>query len=217
MRPDRRPRFPALLVVAAAFLAHPAGAAIYVYKDPAGSEHYTNSPGRRGYRLYRAESDPRPPGARHSLIAPRDRALARYSRYDAWIVEAAALYQIPEPLIRAVIRQESDYDPRAVSPAGARGLMQLMPETAKRMDVRDILDPRDNIFGGARLLRELATEFRGDLTLTLAAYNAGDAAVLRFSGVPPYNETREYVAAVTTYYRQYRALQDTVGASTAAP
>jgi len=115
--------------------------------------------------------------------------------------------------VRAIIRCESDYDPRAVSTAGARGLMQLLPETAKRMNVRDILDPHDNILGGVRLLRELANEFHGDLTLTVAAYNAGDAAVLRFSGIPPFAETRDYVAAVTAYYRRYRALEDPLEAS----
>ena len=91
--------------------------------------------------------------------------------------------------------------------------MQLMPETAKRLNVRDVLDPRENIFGGVRLLRELANEFHGDLTLTVAAYNAGDGAVLRFSGVPTYQQTREYVAAVMSAYRRYRAIQDSVQAA----
>jgi hypothetical protein len=83
-----------------------------------------------------------------------------------------------------------------------------MPETAKRLKVRDLLDPRDNIFGGVRLLRALANEFHGDLTLTIAAYNAGDGAVLRYAGVPPYQQTRDYVTAVTTYYRRYGAIAE---------
>ena len=107
-------------------------------------------------------------------VPPSDHDVARYTRYDEWIHQAATLYQIPEQLVRAVIRCESDYDPRAVSVSGARGLMQLMPDTATLMQVRDIDDPRENIFGGVRLLRILANEFNGDLELTIAAYNAGD-------------------------------------------
>ena len=212
---ERPARFLAVLAVGGmALLARSARAEIYVYKDATGADHFTNRPGDgKRYRLYRGGAEA--PAARSGgrPTPPRDRDAARYTRYDPWIVQAAALYQMPEPLIRAIIRQESDYDPRAVSLAGARGLMQLMPDTAKRMNVRDILDPRDNILGGVRFLRELATEFHGDLTLTVAAYNAGDAAVLRFSGVPPFPETRDYVAAVTAYYRRYRALEDPLEAS----
>src|SRR5208337_3016014 len=108
----------------------------------------------------------------------------------------------------AVIRCESDYDPRAVSISGARGLMQLMPDTASLMQVRDSDDPRENIFGGVRLLRVLANEFNGDLELTIAAYNAGDGSVIRYGGIPAYAETREYVVAVTKFYRRYRSLND---------
>ena len=139
-------------------------------------------------------------------VPPSDRDVGRYTRYDDWIREAATLYQIPDPLVRAIIRCESDYDPRAVSVSGARGLMQLMPETASLMQVRDIDDPRDNIFGGVRLLRILANEFNGDLELTVAAYNAGDGAVIRFGGIPPFAQTRDYVVNVTRYYRRYRSL-----------
>ena len=132
----------------------------------------------------------------------------------SWIRQAATLYQIPEQLVRAIIRCESDYDPRAVSVAGARGLMQLMPDTAELMQVRDIDDPRENIFGGVRLLRILANEFNGDLELTVAAYNAGDGAVIRFGGIPPFTQTRDYVVSVTRYYRRYRSISDIVQAST---
>jgi soluble lytic murein transglycosylase-like protein len=216
MAPDRRTlcRTAVLAAVGTALLARSARAEIYVYKDARGGEHFTNVPGDAShYRVYHGRADLPLPPSNHRSVAPRDRDPARYSRYDRWIVQAASLYQIPEPLVRAIIRCESDYDPRAVSAAGARGLMQLLPETAKRMNVRDILDPHDNILGGVRLLRELANEFHGDLTLTVAAYNAGDAAVLRFSGIPPFAETRDYVAAVTAYYRRYRALEDPLEAS----
>jgi soluble lytic murein transglycosylase-like protein len=136
---------------------------------------------------------------------PSDTSPDRFNRYDTYISQAAALYQIPEALIRAVIKVESNYDPRAVSPANARGLMQLIPETAERMMVRDIHDPRQNIFGGVRYLRILANLFNGDLELTVAAYNAGENAVIRFGGIPPYEETQGYVVKVLGYYRHYRA------------
>jgi hypothetical protein len=191
---------------------------IYTYTDADGTVHFSNSPaGDNRYRLYIRGNGWRKPGAAPGVVPvpPSDRDMARYTRYDGWIREAATLYQIPEQLVRAVIRCESDYDPRAVSVAGARGLMQLMPDTAALMLVRDIDDPHDNIFGGVRLLRVLANEFNGDLQLTIAAYNAGDGAVIRYGGIPPYQETREYVANVTRFYRRYRSMGDSLGASVA--
>ena len=136
---------------------------------------------------------------------PGDDSPARFSRYDLHIREAAALYQIPAELVRAVIRVESDFDPRAVSPKNARGLMQMIPGTAERMMVTDAFDPRENIFGGTRYLRVLANLFNGDIQLTIAAYNAGEGAVIRYGGIPPYQETQAYVAKVLGNYRQYRA------------
>lgn len=137
-------------------------------------------------------------------VFPRDLSPERYSRYDAYIVEAATLYQIPVELVRAVIKVESDFDPRAVSSADARGLMQLIPETASRMLVGDPFDPRENIFGGTRYLRVLANTFNGDIELTLAGYNAGEGAVMRHRGIPPYPETVDYVQRVLSFYRLYR-------------
>jgi len=204
--------------VALAVLALPAIARgdIYTYTDADGTVHFTNSPaGDRRYRLFIRGNGWQKPGAAPGVspVAPSDHDVARYTRYDGWIRQAATLYQIPEQLVRAVIRCESDYDPRAVSASGARGLMQLMPDTASLMLVRDIDDPHDNIFGGVRLLRVLANEFNGDLELTIAAYNAGDGAVMRFGGIPPYQETRDYVVNVTKFYRRYRAAGDLAVAS----
>ncbi len=108
--------------------------------------------------------------------------------------------------MRAVIKVESDYDPRAVSTSGACGLMQLMPQTAEILQVHDIHDPRENIFGGTRFLRILANSFNGDLELTIAAYNAVGEAVIRFGGVPPFLQTRNYVVKVTQYYHRYRTI-----------
>ncbi len=189
---------------------------IFTYTDADGTVHFTNTPGGdKRYRVYIRGNGWRKSGAAPGVlpVMPSDRDIARFTRYGQWIHEAASLYQIPEELVRAVIRCESDYDPRAVSPSGARGLMQLMPDTATLMQVRDIDDPRENIFGGVRLLRVLANEFNGDLDLTVAAYNAGDGAVIRAGGIPPYAETRDYVANVTKYYRRYRSIRDVVDAS----
>ena len=91
--------------------------------------------------------------------------------------------------------------------------MQLMPPTAERLQVRDIDDPRDNIFGGVRYLRILANNFNGDLELTVAGYNAGEEAVMRYGGIPPYQQTRDYVVKVVAYYRRYRTTVDVVEAS----
>jgi soluble lytic murein transglycosylase-like protein len=193
-----------------------ARADIYTYTDGDGTVHFTNSAaGDKRYRLYIRGNGWQKPGAAPGVIpvAPSDHDVARFTRYDEWILQAATLYQIPEQLVRAIIRCESDYDPRAVSVSGARGLMQLMPDTASIMQVRDMDDPRDNIFGGVRLLRVLANEFNGDLELTVAAYNAGDGAVIRFGGIPPFVQTRDYVANVTKYYRRYRTIVDATEAS----
>jgi soluble lytic murein transglycosylase-like protein len=204
----------ALLVVSSA-----AEADIYTYTDSDGVVHFTNTPGGdKRYRVYiRGNGAYSKPGSGAAPgvvpVPPSDHDIARYTRYGEWIRQAATMYQIPEQLVRAVIRCESDYDPRAVSVSGARGLMQLMPDTATLMQVRDIDDPRENIFGGVRLLRILANEFNGDLELTIAAYNAGDGSVIRFGGIPPFQQTRDYVVAVTKYYRRYRSIPDVVEAS----
>lgn len=142
-----------------------------------------------------------------SLYLATARDSGRYARFDEHIREAAQLYQLPEAFIRAVIKQESDFNPYSVSSSGASGLMQLMPQTAQSMSVRDVFDPRQNILGGTRFLRVLANMFNGDLVLTVAAYNAGPNAVIRHAGVPPYEQTQNYVRQVLRYYYLYRAGQ----------
>jgi soluble lytic murein transglycosylase-like protein len=181
---------------------------IYSYVDRDGTTHFTNAPNGDGrYRLYmRSRESRRRAAAMPAAELPAD----RITRYNDLIREAALLYQIPEELVRAVIKVESDYDPRATSRVGAQGLMQLMPETALRMQVRDVLDPRENILGGVRYLRVLANMFNGDLELTLAGYNAGENAVVRYGGIPPYEETQQYVARVLAYYRRYREVREPV-------
>lgn len=140
-----------------------------------------------------------------SLYAAAARDRERYHRFDDYIREASQLYQLPEAFVRAVIKQESDFNPYSVSVSGASGLMQLMPSTAASMSVRDVFDPRQNVLGGTRFLRVLANMFNGDLVLTVAAYNAGPNAVIRHAGVPPYEQTQNYVRQVLRYYYQFRA------------
>lgn len=126
------------------------------------------------------------------------------SEWDVHIALAAEKYGIPQALVRAVIVAESNFDPKAVSRVGARGLMQLMPATAAEMFVADSFDPIQNIYGGTRYLRILANTFDGDLVKTIAAYNAGPNAVRRANGVPNFKETQEYVRRVLRFYNVYR-------------
>ena len=185
--------------------AERASADIYTYTDEEGVLHFTNIPPRRrrGVRVAIRTEEARPDDAPRASRGPRDTSPDRYRRFDAFIREAAALYRLPEAFIRAVIRVESDYNPGVISHAGAQGLMQLMPGTAARMGVRDVFDPRQNILGGSRYLRVLANHFDGDLILTIAAYNAGEGAVMRHHGVPPYEETQRYVQRVLGWYYHY--------------
>jgi soluble lytic murein transglycosylase-like protein len=129
-------------------------------------------------------------------------AVARnnHGPYSQEIAQAAHRYDVPERLIRAVIRVESGFDPHAVSRKGARGLMQLMPETATMLGVRDAFDPQENIDGGTRHLRAMMARFPHDIRLAIAAYNAGEKPVVAHRGIPPYPETREYVQQVLRLY-----------------
>lgn len=127
------------------------------------------------------------------------------SAYKEEVRAAAALYNLPEDLLHAVMAVESGFRPTVVSEKGAVGLMQLMPDTARRMHVRDSLVPYDNIHGGARYLRILANKYDGDLVKTLAAYNAGPEAVNRAGGVPRYQETQDYVVKVLGVYEKLKS------------
>jgi soluble lytic murein transglycosylase-like protein len=199
------------LIVGAATPAH---ADIYRCKRSDGTHHYTNirEPGRRcelvvrGSRKSKPKANSKKKGAGTKASSDsRSKDPARYNRYNGLIGEAASLYQLPESFLRAVMRVESDFNPMVVSRAGAMGLMQLMPKTARSMGVSDPFDARQNILGGARYLRILANHFKGDLVLTLAAYNAGEGAVQKYNGIPPYKETQRYVRRVLKHYYAYRS------------
>lgn len=174
-----------------------AQADVYVKEDADGALVLTDVPGGEGFELLlRSERDaavaPVVARAEHPsalLHAPRIERAARAAGVDA-------------SLLHAVIRAESAYNPRAVSPKGAAGLMQLMPATARRYGVADRFDPDQNVLGGALYLRDLLARFDGQLELALAAYNAGEGAVQKYGGrIPPYAETQRYVPQVMHNYR----------------
>ena len=130
-------------------------------------------------------------GARSSSRNSEDRV-----DLEALIGDAARRHEVSPELIRAVIRQESGFNPFAVSRKGAQGLMQLMPQTARRLGVKDVFDPAENVQAGVKYLRQLLDRYEGDERLALAAYNAGEGAVDKYGGVPPYAETQDYVRRI---------------------
>jgi soluble lytic murein transglycosylase-like protein len=167
-----------------------APAEIYQHIGANGTISLTNVPSDARYRKIDLES------ARfHATLSERE--------LEPVIKRHSSQQQLHPALIRAVIKAESNFDPRAVSRAGAIGLMQLMPQTAARMDVRDMYDPDDNVAGGTKYLRQLLDRFHGNLPLALAAYNAGENIVDRYQALPPIDETRQYVRKVLRYYRTF--------------
>lgn len=186
---------------------------IYYYKDEEGVYHFTNIPpvgkDKHKFKIYLRTPPIRIPKPWIVAVPPKDHSPERFNRYDEIITEASMKYLIPVALIKAIIKVESDFNPDVVSPAGAMGLMQLMPQTAEAMGVKNIFDPRENIMGGTRYLRILANKYKGDLVLTLAAYNAGEGAVDKYGGMPPYMDTYTYVKNVLKYYYEYKKIYTT--------
>ncbi|MEE9615171.1 MAG: lytic transglycosylase domain-containing protein [Thermodesulfobacteriota bacterium] len=168
----------------------PAAADIYSYTDENGVVHITNVPTSSKFKLLMRER-----GSRGNVDTSIERAIKK----------ASGRYGVDEELIRAVIKAESNFDTNAVSRRGARGLMQLMPDTAKEMGVSDVHNPSQNIDGGVKYLRKMLDKFKWNVRLALAAYNAGAPAVRKYGKVPPYKETRLYVAKVLRYHKQYMA------------
>ena len=141
--------------------------------------------------------------------APPNRNIAKRKHsyphsYDPYIKTASTKHGVAFALIKAIIKTESDFNPRAISPKGALGLMQLMPENVKRLEIKDPFDPAENIMGGARHFKSLLDYFAGDLSLSLAAYNAGIKPVERCQCIPPFRETHDYVKKVLDYYEELK-------------
>lgn len=180
-----------IVVVVTVLSATPALAQIYVVVDPDGSRRFTNE------RVEGAEVFLE---TRYSL-APASVLNRGPVPFQQEIDDASMRQGVDARLVEAVIATESAFDPRALSTKGAQGLMQLMPDTADRFGVANPWDPKQNIAGGTAYLRWLIDEFNGDPRRVLAAYNAGEGAVTRYGGVPPYPETRGYIDRVLAYYR----------------
>jgi hypothetical protein len=179
-----------LALVLLAPLARPVYADIYRYVDEDGVIHFSNVPNHYRYRLYISDG--------------KMDYQAYFDRYDKIISQAARKHGVDSSLIKAVIRAESDFDKHAVSDKGAQGLMQLMPDTAKELEVEDSFDPEANIYAGVRYLKRQLKNFQNDVSLALAAYNAGENAVRRYGErVPPYKETRTFVDRVLRYWDEF--------------
>lgn len=184
----------ALLATLVAFTLDARGAAAETYRltAPDGTLHFTNAPTDPSYQRMGIAS-----GTAAGFLRLPQGATGPYVQE---IRDASQRYGVPIKLVSAVIRAESGFNPRAVSRKGAQGLMQLMPGTASMLGVRNSFDPRENIDGGVRHLRSLIDRFPDSLPLALAAYNAGERAVVQYRGIPPFPETQEYVTKVLHFY-----------------
>ena len=205
----------ALIVVCCVAAAGSAGAALYRYVDARGVCHYTNVPGDKRYKPVNLNSKSRKavvrPGSRNyssssrsrsmRLMNTRSRSMAPYT-FDHHIRRAARAHRVDPLLIKAMIKTESNFNPRAVSSQGAQGLMQLMPGTARELRVWDPFDAGQNIYGGTRYMRKLLDSYHGNIRLSLAAYNAGPGRVK--NRIPHIPETVAYVSKVMRLYQAYR-------------
>ena len=180
-------------------------AQMYVYELPSGARMITDRPlNNSHYRLVQKSRSVKGMGALLAAKNPQT-ALIDINAYDDLIHKIARTHVIDPALIKAVMHAESGFNPHAVSHKGASGLMQLMPATAKRFGARDIFDPRENVRAGALFLKYLLKKFDNNHRLVLAAYNAGENAVLRYKGIPPYRETQGYVKKVLMFKGRYTA------------
>lgn len=179
---------------------------LYAYTDENGIMNITNVPSTdTRYKLLRKESNGRT--WNKSITSLKTGARHTYKRspgLDNIVQQAAQTHKVDAALVHAVIHAESGFNPNAVSPKGASGLMQLMPATARRYGVQNIFDPQQNVGAGVHYLKDLLKMFGNNPRLALAAYNAGENSVKRFGGIPPYPETTQYVSKVLTLHTRYR-------------
>jgi len=166
---------------------------IYMYIDSEGVLHFTNAPTSSHYKLYIKERPQKQPLNGQMT-----------SKYDHFITEAAQTSGMSFPLIKAMIRVGSNFDPKAVSKKGAMGLMQIMPKNLEALNIDDPFDPRENIMGGSAYIKKMMDRYEGKLPLALAAYNAGPTAVDRYRDIPPIRETENYVQKVMRFYYALR-------------
>ena len=178
-----------------------AAADIYKYEDDEGVLHFTDAPTDHRFKIFIRDIKKDKQFRTHFRLA---NCVGNPTEFEPIINSCALEFGVDKSLVKAVIHAESGYDPNAVSSKGASGLMQLMPNTARSLKVGNSFDPAENIRGGVRYLRFLLDTFRGDEALALAAYNAGLSRVAQYGGIPPYQETRNYVAKVLEYRKSYQ-------------
>lgn len=179
-------------------------AGIYRYIDERGVVHFTNCPRDPNFKLYIRESQEDVGSGDNGNQSINSVSVKDSNKFDHLIYEFSKKYEVDFALIKAMIRAESGFNPMAISRKGAKGLMQLMPQTAVRMNVSNLFDPRENIEGGVRYFKYLLSLFNNDIRLSLAAYNAGENIVSEIKSIPPYQETIDYIRRVWRYYQFYR-------------
>jgi len=180
---------------------------IYTFRDEGGRVHYTNVPGM-GYSKYRLSVTKLRTKEKWTLPKKEWNVSSNDRDYAKVITSACERFSVDPHLVRAVIKAESNFDPKAVSHKGAIGLMQLMPDTAREMGVSDPFDPVENIHGGVGYLSQLLNSLNGDVSLALAAYNAGPKRVMSYNGIPPFRETRDYIERVLSYYQRFKGTDE---------
>jgi soluble lytic murein transglycosylase-like protein len=185
-----------VIIVGWIFAVNPLRAEIYTYIDRQGTLHFTNVPVRSDEKIQIRKIS--------ELSSCLSGSSSMNRQYDYQIARAALTYEVPFSLIKAMIKVESDYNPVAVSRAGAKGLMQIMPANIKAYGINNPFDPHENIMVGTQYFKSLFEKFNGNLTLALAAYNAGPTCVEKYDCIPPYEETQAYVERVMSYYQQLK-------------
>jgi soluble lytic murein transglycosylase-like protein len=188
-----------VMIISLISIYAPCWAGIYKYEDEKGVVHFSNRPRDPQFKLYIGDNTEEEREILETSVETAPPSID--NNYDALISEVSNKYQVDSALVKAIIRAESGFNPIAVSQKGARGLMQLMPETASRVNVSNPFNPQENIEGGVRYFKYLLSLFHNDIRLSLAAYNAGENIVSKLGTIPPYRETIDYVRKVLHFYQ----------------